>query len=240
MKIATKFAGVVLLAGLALAGPAWTKEGVARLAPADIDASLILAPPPAPGSPRAQAEIAELKDIAAHRSQAELEQAARDDKDETGQFFASAIGPGFDLAKLPATAAMLADIGATEDTVSKGAKKFFHRDRPWIVIPDWQTCAAHKPGPAQNSYPSGHATIAYAMGVVLAALMPDKAQAILTRSSDFAENRLVCGVHFRSDIVAGQALGTVIAVDLLHNAGFREEYNAAAAELAAAHLRAGN
>jgi acid phosphatase (class A) len=182
------------------------------------------------------AEIAELKDIAAHRTQAELQQAARDDKDESGQFFASAIGPSFDLAKLPATAAMLADIGATEDVVSKNAKTFFHRDRPWIAIADWQTCSEHKPGPAQNSYPSGHATTAYAMGIVLALLMPDKAQAILARSSAFAENRLVCGVHFRSDIAAGQAFGTAIALDLLQNADFRKEYDAAATELAAAHL----
>ncbi len=42
------------------------------------------------------------------------------------------------------------------------------------------------------------------MGVVLAAVMPDKAQIILARASEFGEHRLVCGVHFRSDIVAGQ------------------------------------
>ena len=42
------------------------------------------------------------------------------------------------------------------------------------------------------------------MGVVLASLLPDKAQAILQRASVFAENRLICGVHFRSDIVAGR------------------------------------
>jgi acid phosphatase (class A) len=235
-----RFAGLVLLAGLAFAGPADARDATALLKPAEVDASLLLPPPPAPGSPRALAEIVELKDIAAHRTQAELEQAARDDKDETGAFFASAIGPGFDLAKLPATAAMLADVGATEDAVSKDAKKFFHRDRPWIIIADWQTCSPHKPGPAQNSYPSGHATIVYSMGVVLASLMPDRAQAILERASVFAENRLVCGVHFRSDIVAGQALGTVIALDLMRNADFRKEFDAAAAELTAAHLRAGN
>lgn len=239
MKIA-KFAGVVLVAGLAFAGPGGASAATALLTADQVDASLLLPPPPAPGSPRALGEIAELKDIAAHRSQAELEQAARDDKDETGAFFASAIGPGFDFAHLPATAQMLGDIGATEDAVSKGAKKFFHRDRPWIVIAGWETCSPHKPGPAQNSYPSGHATIAYSMGVVLASLMPDKAQAILSRASQFAENRLVCGVHFRSDIVAGQALGTVIAVDLMQKPDFRREYAAAAGELSAAHLRAGN
>ncbi|HUO88579.1 MAG TPA: phosphatase PAP2 family protein [Rhizomicrobium sp.] len=240
MKAATRLAGIVLAAGLAFAGPAEARSGTVQLSPDQVDASLLLPPPPAPGSPDALSEIAELKDIAAHRTAAEFEQAARDAGDESGAFFASAIGPGFDFAKLPATAQMLADIGATEDAVNKGAKEFFRRDRPWIVIADWQTCTPHKPGPAQNSYPSGHATVGYAMGVVLAALMPEKAQAILARAGTFAENRLVCGAHFRSDIVAGEVLGTVIAIDLLRSPDFRKEYDAAAAELAAAHLRPGN
>ncbi len=226
---------VLFLAACAVAAQA--EAGRPLLTAADVDGARFLPPPPAAGSPAEAAEIAELKAIAAARTGEEFAQAARDDKDESGTFFASAIGPAFDLAKLPATAKMLGDILATEDVVTKKAKEHFARPRPWIVIADWQTCATHKPGPAVNSYPSGHATVAYAEGVVLASLMPDKAEAILKRSAAFAENRLVCGVHFRSDIVAGQVLGTVIATDLLREAAFRAEYDAAAAELGQAHLR---
>ena len=209
----------------------------ALLTPQQVDAALLLPPPPVPGSKQAVGEIAELRHIAAVRTASEYSAAAHDDKDESPAMFEPALGASFDLGKLPATAKMLADIGRTEETVTKAAKAYFHRDRPWIVIPTWKTCAPHKLGPARNSYPSGHATVAYAMGVVLASLIPDKAQEILKRSSQFAEGRLVCGVHFRSDIVAGQVLGTVIADDLMNNAQFRLEYDAAAAELAAAHLR---
>jgi acid phosphatase (class A) len=212
-------------------------EGHALLSASELDGARFLPPPPAAGSPQAAAEIAELKAIAARRTPAEFEAAAHDDKDESGAFFAAAIGPGFDLGKLPATKKLLADVLATEDVVSKGAKTHFARPRPWIVIADWQTCAPHKAGPALNSYPSGHATVAYSEGVVLAALLPDKAEAILNRAATFAENRLVCGVHFRSDIVAGQVLGTMLAAKLMGNPAFKSEYDAAAAELAAAHLR---
>ena len=228
---------IVLAAAIALTfGPAQAEE-TSFLTPEQIDATHLLPPPPAPGSAQALAEIAELKSIAAARTPETFAAAARDAKDETGDIFADAIGPAFDFAKLPTTKKMLNDIHITEDTVSKPAKDFFHRDRPWIVEPSLVTCTEHKPGPAPTSYPSGHATVAYAMGVVLASLIPDKAQAILKRSSQFAENRLVCGVHFRSDIVAGEAFGTVIGLDLLQNAQFRAEYDAAAAELSAAHLR---
>ncbi len=63
--------------------------------------------------------------------------------------------------------------------------------------------------------------------------MPTKAQAILNRVAGFSEKRLSCGVHFRSDIEAGQTLGTVIATNLLQDAAFRKEYDDAAAELRA-------
>ena len=221
--------------GLSLVGAHADDPGF--VTPQQVDASILLPPPPVPGSPRAVAEMAELKQIAASRTREAFAAAARDATDETGDVFSDALGPAFDLTKLPATAKMLHDIHMEEETLSKPAKEFFHRDRPWVSDPSLETCTAHKTGRAQNSYPSGHATGAYAMGVILASLIPGKAQQILARSSEFSENRLVCGMHFRSDIVAGQTLGTIIATDLLNNSQFREEYNAAASELSAQHLR---
>jgi acid phosphatase (class A) len=202
-----------------------------------IDVALILPPPPASGSQQARTEIAELRRLSRSRWPEAFATAVRYDKDESGDTFADAIGPGFDLAKLPDTAKMLSDILSVETALTKPAKEHFARDRPWIADPSLKTCVAHKPGPARNSYPSGHATVAYAMGVVLAALMPDRAQAILSQSANFAESRLVCAVHFRSDIVAGQVLGTVIGFELLNDPLFKPEYDAAKAELDAAHLR---
>jgi acid phosphatase (class A) len=233
MKYAVAILCFVLAVGAAQADDAAT----VLLTPAQVDASRLLPPAPAQDSAQTRAEIAELERIAKERTPEAFAAAARDAKDETGAMFADALGPAFDLAKLPATAKMLADIHTTEEVVSKPAKEFFHRERPWVVDPSLTTCTEHKPGSSPTSYPSGHATIAYAMGAILASLVPDKAQAILARSSQFAENRLVCGVHYRSDIVAGEAFGTVIAVDLMQNALFRSEYDASAAELSTAHLR---
>lgn len=65
---------------------------------------------------------------------------------------------------------------------------------------------------------------------------PRKAQAILARADEHAENRLVCGMHFRRDIVGGQALGTAVALEMLKNTVFKAEVDAAAKELRAAHI----
>jgi acid phosphatase (class A) len=203
------------------------------LRPAEIDAARLLPPPPAFASARAKAELAELHAIAAASSPADIEAARRDDADEKPDLFNAALG--FDLTQLPATTRMLNDVLEEEDTDSKAAKTYFHRDRPWIVDGSIKTCVAVKPGPAANSYPSGHASLAFSMGVVLAALIPEKAQAILARAEEFGEHRLVCGVHFRSDIAAGQQFGTVLALQLMEKPAFKAEMEAARAELRAAH-----
>jgi acid phosphatase (class A) len=67
-------------------------------------------------------------------------------------------------------------------------------------------------------------------------MVPDKAQALLARASRFAENRLICGYHFRSDIVAGQELGTVMAITLMAEPDFQARMNAARTELQGVHI----
>jgi acid phosphatase (class A) len=222
-------AASALLFALCLTGAAQA----ALLDPAEFDASRLLPPPPMAGSAAAKAEIAELHAIAASSSAELLEKARHDDGDEKPDLFNAALG--FDVTALPATNKLLTEVAEEEDADSKSAKAYFHRDRPWIVDSSIRTCVVVKPGPAANSYPSGHTTLGFAMGVVLASLMPEKAQVILARASEFAEHRLVCGVHFRSDIVAGQEFGTVLALRLMQKPGFKAEMDAARAELRAAH-----
>jgi len=47
---------------------------------------------------------------------------------------------------------------------------------------------------------------------------------------------MVCGVHFRSDLVAGQSLGTALALKLMETPAFETDYAAAKAELVQAGL----
>jgi acid phosphatase (class A) len=76
------------------------------------------------------------------------------------------------------------------------------------------------------------------VGVVLAALIPEKSQAILTRAADYAYSREVCGDHYHSDVEASRALGTAVGVLLLNSASLKPQLDAARAELRAVHLTA--
>lgn len=215
----------------------WTSAAGAAsqfLAPSDYDPKVLLPPPPQDGSPAANAELQELQRIEATRTPGEFADAFKDFKDEKPDAFEAAVGGGFALSALPATSKLLADLVVEEKAAAKAAKDYFQRARPWIVDPSLKTCASDDP--PRTSYPSGHATFGYATAVMLAALMPERASNIMIRARAYAENRLVCSMHFRSDIVAGEALGTAVAVELIHNPQFKPEFDAAKAELKAAHL----
>lgn len=222
-----KAAGFVAV--LCFVQPAVAETGY--LSPAQFDPAVLLPPPPADGSTAQAAELAELHRIETARTASAFARADADAKNETITMFAETLGPSFDTAKLPATTHLFARIAVDEEAISKKLKLYFHRNRPYVVDRTLHHCGHGTPLAAQTSYPSGHASVAYVMGAVLAKLVPDHAQAILTRSAEFAETRLICCVHYRSDVEAGHVVGMLIAQKLTENPDFRSEYEAARMEL---------
>jgi hypothetical protein len=218
----------MLILGFGLLCPMAANAGL--LEPSQIDASQLLPPPPVAGSVEEKAEFDELRAIGARSTPQMRALAKHDAEDETADIFNAAIG--FDIATRPQTFRLLDMVVQEEDGDTKTAKAFFHRERPYSADPSLKTCTPVKSGKAANSYPSGHASLAYSMGVVLASLIPEKSQAILARAAEYAERRLVCGVHFRSDIAAGQQFGTVLALRLMQNPQFQTQMQLARAELA--------
>ena len=204
------------------------------LSPSDYDPKSLLPAPPLEDSAAAKAELAELDRIQSQRTEEEFARADHDFRTRDGSIFADAIGPAFVLGKLPVTARLLENVQKDEDAAATVAKDYFRRTRPWIVDPGLNSCS--KDDAPQSSYPSGHSTMGYAMAVVLASLVPETAPAILARAADYAENRLVCGMHRRRDIQAGQVLGSVVAELLLRKPRFQAEFAAAKRELRAANV----
>lgn len=225
---------VLLLSAFALAaaGP----KPAALLTSSDLDPALVLPPPPAAGSPQANAELAELRTIERTRTPAEAAAARAEGEIKDASLFTEAIGPAFDLARLPATTALMAMVRASEKDVVGRGKDEFRRPRPWIVDPAIGTCKRGEDEPL-SSYPSGHATSAYAYAGVLARLVPSKASAIMARAAHYTESRIVCEQHFRSDVTAGEALGLLVAERLGGKPAFAAAYSAADAELKATGLR---
>jgi acid phosphatase (class A) len=190
----------------------------------------ILPAPPADGSAAQKRELREIRAAQVSMTKAAFAQALADEKTEDATIFNAAVG--IDLKTLPKTWALMATVRAEEKVAAKASKNYFLRNRPWVIDGKLKTCT--REDAPQSSYPSGHSTMGFSMAVVLAAMVPEKAAAILGRARDYAENRIVCGVHYRSDIIGGQALGTGVAEELLTNARFAAELTPARSELRAA------
>lgn len=204
------------------------------LKPDDLDPALVLPPPPKDDAPDAVEGRAELHRIALARTPERLAQARHDDEVEDVRAIADVLGPAFDLERFPATAKLFSDLRHEDSVAAKRAKAYFKRERPFLNDRELDVCDdGHD---KKNSYPSGHATMGFAAAAVLADLMPGNAQVILAHTSDYVESRLVCGVHYRSDLAAGQVLGNVLVARLMTKPAFRAELEAARAELTEAHI----
>jgi acid phosphatase (class A) len=212
----------------------------------DIDPSRLLPPPAADGSENQRRKLAEVRRLVKTRSPERFAQAKWDNDHEDPSAFASTIGPRFDLSKLPATAKLL-DVVMNDQGIAAGsAKDYFRRRFPIAVETEpadyrqW-TCDAEVKRPADRpfrSYPSGHSTMGFSVGLILAGLMPEKSQAILARAAEYAYSREICGDHYHSDIEASHALGSAVGITLLNHPALRTQIEAARAELRAARLTA--
>jgi acid phosphatase (class A) len=147
--------------------------------------------------------------------------------------FSCSMGVAPTSGNAPALAAMLARV-ATDASKSTGpAKDFFHRKRPFLVD-QGPTCIAISPSFEKTwDFPSGHTTLGWATGLILAEIDPGHASLILTRARAFGESRVVCGVHNASAVDAGRVAGAALVASLHSNAAFRADLEKARSELAA-------
>jgi hypothetical protein len=85
------------------------------------------------------------------------------------------------------------------------------RTRPFAAYEE-PTCAPQDEARLRKngSYPSGHATVGWVWALILAEVDPARADAILARGRSYGESRLVCNVHWQSDIIEGGFLGAAV------------------------------
>jgi undecaprenyl-diphosphatase len=84
-------------------------------------------------------------------------------------------------------------------------KRFTGRRRPCQIEPH---CWATLLPPDQFSFPSGHAMTAFAVAVSLSMFYPTLAIGLLFCALSIALSRILLGMHFLSDVVAGVLIGT--------------------------------
>ena len=200
------------------------------LTPDAVDWQAVLDPgPPLAGSKAADADLAAVRRWQRERTPADVERCKREDK-LSPWLFADVLGPGFDHAHCPATDRLLRRAEVDSLYFADSAKQRWERPRPPKVDPGVHPVVGKQ---MTGSYPSSHAARGVVWAAILAQLYPDHADALRAEGKRIGDDRVVAGIHFPTDVDAGQKLGEGIAKQLLSNRGFEADLAKAKAEVAA-------
>ncbi|MCS4232832.1 acid phosphatase (class A) [Stenotrophomonas maltophilia] len=220
-----------------------TTKAVGYLDAAAVPASLALVPaPPVAGSAGFALDEQVSREARALRGTPRFAQATRDAElgfPEGANQFSCAIGLDVDAQRTPALYRLLERSRIDASAATRVAKKHHQRPRPFMVNGEPTCTPEDEAGLRGNgSYPSGHTSIGWAWALLLSEIVPDRADAIIARGRNYGESRLVCNVHWQSDILEGRFMGAAAVARLHDNPMFQRDLLAARREIDAAR-RAG-
>jgi undecaprenyl-diphosphatase len=86
-------------------------------------------------------------------------------------------------------------------------KRMFCRRRPSDIEPH---CWAKIVTRDKFSFPSGHSTTAFAVAMALGSFYPEIRTLLLILAANVAISRVVIGMHFVSDVLAGSGMGALL------------------------------
>jgi acid phosphatase (class A) len=225
-------------------GPATTSAPAAApqvsgyLSPATMPSSAALVPaPPATGS-AALARDEEVSRSALTMFDTPRWQLAAQDAvlafPAVAQGFSCALGAPISDEHTPRLMALLRRTLIDAGRSTSEAKKRHQRARPFMVNGK-PMCTPERDAAlrADGSYPSGHSAIGWAFGLVLSEISPEQTNALIARGRAFGQSRVVCNVHWQSDVLEGQMVASAVVARLHAEPAFRNDVDAARAELAA-------
>jgi len=199
------------------------------------DATLLLPPPPAPGSPEQAADMEEVRAVQRTAS-AEDQAAAYAEKRFSVFNFTEVVGPFLLETNLPETAAFFDKVQRDAEIVTDHGKDYFKRPRPFVTDPTLASGKLEK----SFSYPSGHSTESMVVALVLADLLPEKRDVILAHARQMGWHRVQIARHYPTDIYAGRVLALAIVRKFEKDDAYEKEFRKVKAELKAAQAAAKN
>jgi acid phosphatase (class A) len=201
----------------------------------NLDGAAIVGPPPTPDSPRGKADQATFEATRALAGTPAWDKAIAD-ADLSGahgfKSFSCAAGVTISPQATPTLTSLLLRMTDDAATLYQPAKAAFQRSRPPVGNTKPICVPREKWIETDGSYPSGHGLIGWSWALVISEVAPDNASKILARGRAFGDSRVICGVHFQSDIEAGRYLGSALVSRLHNDAAFEADLATAKAEVA--------
>lgn len=151
------------------------------------------------------------------------------------QHFDCALGVRLGSAVTPNLNRLMQRLFDDSDAAAERAKARGFRPRPVGDDAERRPCQRVSEASQKSaSYPSGSSTVASVYGEAFAALEPQRAAEVRRIAHEMGLSRLVCGMHYPSDVAAGETLGKAVFDAAATMPGFDADLAAARTELAAA------
>lgn len=202
-------------------------SGVLRIVPAA----------PATGDPRFQADMAIYRETRMLEGSPRWKIAQSDDNlSVTGllKAFACSLGLALTPEMAPKITALINRANADAYAAANVIKVHYKHKRPFQIA-EGDVCIS----PAGKSalerspdYPSGHTTLSWETGLILAELSPANAIDLLARARAFGQSRVVCGVHNASAVEAGWITATAVFALQMSSPELKKDLDAARMEFA--------
>ncbi len=254
--MASKMLPVVTVIVLAAAPPAWAQvQGTlppsARpvlvpgyLASDELPNSLALLPPPPGAGSAALAVDQDFSRRALALRDTKRWALAASDADlsfpHAAETFSCALGADITERDTPHLYTLLRRTLSDAGLATYTAKRRYSRPRPFSVnIEPSCTPQAQAHLAKDGSYPSGHSAAGFAWSLLLSEIAPDRTTELVKRGEVFGQSRVVCNVHWESDVIEGRIVGAATVAKLHGNAAFVADMASAKSELAAVRAKGG-
>ena len=205
------------------------------------DSLALLPKPPAEGSAEAAADLAVHRATRALRDTPRWALANADDNlkfPKAAEVFSCALDMPVSQEATPHLNMLLRRTLLDAGLSTYGAKDHYKRQRPFAALKEGTCAPASEAALAKDgSYPSGHSALGWAWGLVLAGIAPDKADAVLQRAHAFGQSRVICGVHWQSDVDHGRVMGAAAVARLQSDPVFTAQVALARQEVADARAK---
>lgn len=199
--------------------PLWGQPEAGRyLREQDFDVTTMIEAAPTDDSLTTIADLETVRMLQARRTPEQVALARYFVQDTVFQYD-EVIGPWFTERNLPRTAEFFRQIEADRYAISSQGKRAWNRPRPPLL--DSRIHAAVTL-PKSGAYPSGHSTQAFVLAGLLAEVFPEQREALRARAELVAWSRVIGGVHYPTDIMAGRLLGDQLVTEFLKVPGVRE------------------
>ncbi len=197
-------------------------SGYHYINPGQFDPGSALVRPPQPNTSSELADLQLVVNAQANRSAQDCDHALVEVNEGLNTFFGPPYGP-LSNQEVAYYQSFIAKVSHDAEKIEAIEKDIFKRVRPFAVDPVSIHLCHGMQKPTSYSYPSGHSIQAHIMAFVLSKIDPSRRQVFWARADQIAQDRVKAGVHYVSDIDAGEKIAADLFQVFQRNSAFNAD-----------------